>query len=211
MSYLSRMEIPGGVAALRRQQARWVCAGTLAAATSLYAASPFFTLWSITSAVRTHDMGSLNTCLKWESVRSSLKNQVVDGLIGPPHADDELPGFGESFASSAVSNAIDEEVRPDRLGTLVDHLLPQGPASASYHTWSAMVGLLGRVHMHFTHPGVFEASVIMPGHENETPLRLQMRIHAFQWKIDRVELPAAPPEPLIEASAGPVPQPLTQP
>ncbi|RFD19569.1 DUF2939 domain-containing protein [Komagataeibacter melaceti] len=208
MSYLSRMEIPGGIAALRRQQARWVCAGTLAAATSLYAASPFFTLWSVTSAVRTHDLGSLNTCLKWESVRSSLKNQVVDSLIGPPHADDELPGFGESFASSAVSNAVDEEVRPERLGTLIDHLVPQEQIRV---TPGSLLGLLGRVHMHFTHPGVFEASVIMPGHENETPLRLQMRIHAFQWKIDRVDLPAPHPQPLIEASAGPVPQPVTQP
>ncbi|MDT8870410.1 hypothetical protein RAA17_02335 [Komagataeibacter rhaeticus] len=40
MSYLSRMEIPAGLSALRRQQARWVCAGTLAAASTLYVASP---------------------------------------------------------------------------------------------------------------------------------------------------------------------------
>ncbi|AXY21963.1 MULTISPECIES: DUF2939 domain-containing protein [Komagataeibacter] len=210
MSYLSRMEIPSGLSSLRRQQARWVCAGTLAAATSLYAASPFFTLWSITSAIRAHDMGSLNTTLKWDTVRSSLKNQVVDGLIGPTHADDELPEFGSSFASSAVSNAIDEEVRPDRLGNLVDHLMPHEQVAAPMGV-PAMVGMLGRVHMHFTHPGVFEASVIMPGHENETPLRLQMRIHGFQWKIHSVGLPAPRQQPLIEASAGPVPQRVTQP
>ncbi|MBE7730286.1 DUF2939 domain-containing protein [Komagataeibacter sp. FXV3] len=207
MSYLSRMEIPDSVAALRRQQARWVCVGTLAAATSLYAASPFFTLWSITSAIRTHDMGSLNTCLKWESVRNGLKTQAVDSLIGPPHADDELPEFGASFASSAVSNAIDEEVRPDKLGMLVDHLMPQEQPS----TPQTLFGLMRHVHMHFTHPGVFEASVIMPGHENETPLRLQMRIHAFQWKIHHIDLPAPRHAPLVEASAGPVPQPVTQP
>ncbi|CAM2918514.1 hypothetical protein CFR75_05765 [Komagataeibacter xylinus] len=208
MSYLSRMEIPANLSTLRRQQARWMCAGTLAAATTLYAASPFFTLWSITSAIRSHDMGSLNTCLKWESVRNGLKTQVVDDLIGPPVADDELPAFGSSFASSAASNAIDEEVRPDKLGMLVDHLMPheQQPATAG-----TMMGLLWRVHAHFTHPGVFEASVLMPGHENETPLRLQMRIHAFQWKIHRIDLPAHPAQPLVEASVGPVPQPLTQP
>ncbi|ATU74057.1 DUF2939 domain-containing protein [Komagataeibacter rhaeticus] len=208
MSYLSRMEIPAGLSALRRQQARWVCAGTLAAASTLYVASPFFTLWSITSAIRSHDMGSLNTCLKWESVRSGLKNQVVDSLIGPPHADDELPEFGASFASSAVSNAIDEEVRPDRLGVLVDHLMP--PAAQS-GTHQGLYGMLRGVHMHFTHPGVFEASMLVPGHENETPLRLQMRIHAFQWKIHHIDLPAPRPHPLIEASAGPLPQPVTQP
>lgn len=207
MSYLSRMEIPAGLAALRRQQARWVCAGTLAAAGTLYAASPVCTLWSITSAVRSHDMGSLNTCLKWESVRSGLKNQVVDSLIGPPHADDELPEFGASFASSAVSNAIDEEVRPDRLGTLVDHLMPTAQPGAH----AGLYAMLRGVHMHFTHPGVFEASMVMPGHENETPLRLQMRIHAFQWKIHHIDLPAPRPHPLVEASAGPVPQPLTRP
>lgn len=131
-------------------------------------------------------MSSLNTCLKWESVRNGLKTQAVDTLLGPQHADDELPEFGSSFASSAMSNAIDEEVRPDKLGMLVDHLLPHEQPGAP----QTLFGLMRHVHMHFTHPGVFEASVIMPGHENETPLRLQMRIHAFQWKIHRVDLPA---------------------
>lgn len=94
-----------------------------------------------------------------------LKNQVVDSLIGPPHADDELPEFGSSFASSAVSNAIDEEVRPDKLGTLVDHLMPTPQPGAHVGLYAMLRG----VHMHFTHPGVFEASMVMRGTRMKRP------------------------------------------
>ncbi|PYD75401.1 MULTISPECIES: DUF2939 domain-containing protein [Novacetimonas] len=196
MSSLSRMKIPFSLCEMRRQQARWICAGTFAAATSLYAASPFVTLWSISSAIQSHDMHGLGQTLRWNSVRDSLKTQAIDELIGEKPADDDLPEFGSSFASTAVSNAIDVHVNEDNLGEIVDHLVPQGQGT---NTVSPIM-FLQRMHARFVKPGLFETSIVMPGHENETPLRLQMRIHAFQWKIHRIDLPTAR-QPLMEASA----------
>lgn len=196
MSSLSRMKIPSALSELRRQQARWICAGTFAAATSLYAASPFVTLWSISSAIQSHDMHGLGETLRWGSVRDSLKTQAVSELLGEKPADDDLPEFGASFASTAVSNAIDTNVTENNLGEIVDHLVPQGQVTATF----TPLAFVQRVHARFVKPGLFETSIVMPGHERETPLRLQMRIHAFQWKIHRIDLPTSR-QPLMEASA----------
>ncbi|CUW48673.1 DUF2939 domain-containing protein [Novacetimonas hansenii] len=195
MSSLSRMKIPSSLPEMRRQQARWICAGTFAAATSLYAASPFVTLWSISSAIQNHDMHELGESMRWNSVRDSLKTQAVDELLGPRPAEDDLPAFGASFASTAVSNAIDTRVNENNLGDIVDHLVPQGQAA----TFTPLA-FVQRVHARFVKPGLFETSIVMPGHEGETPLRVQMRIHAFQWQIHRIDLPTSR-QPLMEASA----------
>ena len=48
-----------------RHMARMVCAGASIAAFGLYLASPFLTLWSIGSSLKTHDMGSLGQMINW--------------------------------------------------------------------------------------------------------------------------------------------------
>ncbi|MBB2174663.1 DUF2939 domain-containing protein [Gluconacetobacter johannae] len=199
MHRLGRLMPVGHMVAVRRHQARRICAVTLVMSLSLFVASPFVTLWSVSSALQANDMRSLGSFLNWRAVRTSLKTQLVDSVVGTqPVADDELPEFGSSFATAAVSNAVDLNVNPDNLGSLVGQVMPAAPAIPV----EARVAILHHVHVRFVRPDMFEASIAVPGHEHESPLHLQMRIQGWRWKITRVDLPSAHPDhPIMEASA----------
>lgn len=201
MDRFKRLMPAGYMLAVRRQQARRICAVTLVMSLSLFVASPFVTLWSVSSAIQAHDMRTLGTFLNWRAVQASLKTQIISGIVGnQPASDDELPEFGSSFATTAVSHAIDVHVTAANLDTLMGQVIPAAqPVSAI-----SPVAMLHHVRIRFLRPDMFEARAVMPGHEQETPLRLQMRIQGWRWKITEVDLPASRTDhPVIEASAAP--------
>ncbi|WP_246395925.1 DUF2939 domain-containing protein [Gluconacetobacter tumulisoli] len=186
------------MAAVRRQQARRICAVTLVMSLSLFVASPFVTLWSVSSALQANDMRALGSFLNWRAVRTSLKSQIVDSVVGTQASADDLPEFGSSFATAAVSNAVDLNVNATNLGSLVGQVMPVTPAVPL----ESRVAILHHVHVRFLRPDMFEASIAVPGHDQETPLHLQMRIQGWRWKITRVDLPSARPgHRIMEASA----------
>ena len=93
-----------------RRRGRRICLGALTMAGVLYLASPYIMLWSMGSALRLHDDAALRTALDWESVRAGLKQSL--GLIQPVQQvsdRDELPGFGDTFASGVASGMIDQD------------------------------------------------------------------------------------------------------
>ena len=61
------------------QAARRVCVAASAAALGLYLASPFVTLWSIGSAIQTHDMTALGQAINWSELDASLTHQTPSG------------------------------------------------------------------------------------------------------------------------------------
>ena len=89
------------------------------------------TLWTVASSVAHHDMPTLARTINWSSVDASLKEQILNGLnLGHvTEAADELPEFGESFATKVVSNAVDLNVTSENLGNVVDQAMA-GSASA---------------------------------------------------------------------------------
>ncbi|NHO32954.1 DUF2939 domain-containing protein [Acetobacter fallax] len=180
-----------------RKRARVVCVAAFMMSFALYAASPFVTLWTIASSVSTHDMTSLGQTINWSSLDASLKEQVLGGLhLGPAtEAADELPEFGSSFATNAVSNAVDLTVNQQNLGNVVDQAMAASPRAGS-----AVVSALTHAVVRFTSANSFEAQVALPGHEKETPLRVQLRIEGWRWKLTRVDLPAPASHPVMEAS-----------
>ena len=182
-----------------RKRARAICVGALAASLGCYALSPFVTLWTIASAVSSHNMVALGQTINWSSLDASLKEQVLDGLhLG--HATevvDDLPEFGSSFATNVVSNAVDLTVNQQNLGSVVDQAMASAPSRINA---GSMFSAVSHAVVRFTGANTFEAQMVVPGHEKDTPLRVQLRIERWQWKLTRVDLPATPHKTVIEAS-----------
>lgn len=201
MNRFMRLMPVGYMVAVRRQQARRICAVTLVMSLSLFVASPFVTLWSVSAAIQAHDTHALGSFLNWRAIQASVKSQIISGIITQPASDDELPEFGTSFAATAVSRAVDVNVTAANLDTLIGQVMP---ASVRPVPALSPVAMLHHVRIRFLRPDMFEARAVMPGHEHETPLRLQMRIQGWRWKITDVALPASRSDhPVIEASAKP--------
>ncbi|ASL39596.1 MULTISPECIES: DUF2939 domain-containing protein [Acetobacter] len=182
-----------------RQTARGICVASAVAALGVYLASPFVTLWSVGSALHTHDMAALGQVINWGALDASIKHQTLNGLHLIP-ASDDLPEFGESFAATAVSNAVDTTVTQNNLGMLVDQAIPAAvPVSQPNISFAS---LAAHASVRFARLDQFVAEVPLPGHERETPLRIEMRIQGWRWKITNVEFPTAR-APVLQASAAP--------
>ncbi|MGG6428964.1 DUF2939 domain-containing protein [Acetobacter ghanensis] len=185
----------------RRQTARRVCVATAAASFGLYLASPFVTLWSAAIDLQHHDATALGRMINWAALDASLKRQTLAGLhLNMQPAADELPEFGSSFASTAVSNAVDTTVTQANLGTLIDEAMPATPAAAQ--AAPSFASLATRASVHFNRLDQFVMELPLPGHERETPLRVELRIQGWHWKINNVELPMRR-EPIMQAAATP--------
>ena len=172
----------------RRQsrRGRRVCAGALAAAGVLFVASPYTALWSMGSALRVHDDAALCASMDWELVRAGLKQSL--GVAARPvqqvSQQDELPGFGDSFASGVASGMIDEDVTPQRL----DQMLST-PALRGRHGMASLPAGF------FSGPAQFEAVIPVAG---SAPIEITMRIEKWRWKVTRIMVP----ESLLTPPAG---------
>lgn len=188
----------------RHQAARRVCVWSALLALGLYVSSPLITLFYVATDLHTHDMAALGRLINWRSLDTSIKQQVLAGLhldTQPPA--DELPEFGSSFASSAVSNAVDHTVTSANLGTLVDQAMPAIPPGA-YPTLNlrGMTMLLRQTSLRFARLDCFVAEIPVPGHADETPLHIELRIQGWHWKITNVTFPVAQARTLhVEATA----------
>lgn len=196
LTTVGRIARPAGLPP--RKTARTLCVGACATAFGLYLASPFVTLWGVGTSLQTHDMASLGTVINWGELDSSLKRQALSGMNLLQPASDDLPEFGTSFASTAVSNAVDVHVTQANLGTLVSEALP-AIAPTKQTAAPSFASLLNHASFRFARLDQFEAQVPLPGHEGETPLKIEMRIQNWRWKITSVQFPT-PRQPTLTAS-----------
>lgn len=189
----------------RHQAARRACVCSALLALGLYVASPFITLFCVAEDLQTHDMTALGRIINWGSLDTSIRQQALAGLhldTQPPA--DELPEFGNSFASTAVSNAVDQSVNSANLGTLVDQALPAIPPEASPTlSLHGLTTLLHQTSLRFARLDCFVAELPIPGHADETPLRVELRIQSWRWKITNVTFPVAQSRTL--QASGPAP------
>ena len=166
---------PASPAWRRRRRARAVCASSLAAATVLYLASPFMTLWTLGAALQVHDDSALRSSLDWKLVRAGLKQSLgLEHAVRQASQQDELPGFGESFAVGVASGMIDEDITPQRLDAMLST-----PALHKH-------GMANLPRGFFTGPSCFVAEIRMGA---AAPIDLTLRIEKWHWKVTRVTLP----------------------
>lgn len=149
----------------------------------IYALSPYLALWSLSSALRSHDAISLSQHIDWSALSTNLKAEAIDALIGPPPSADDLPDFGSSFASNAVSHAIDTRLTPELLMTMASQMVNTSHATPSL----SIRQLYDRISAHFVSPLRFEAGLVtMPG---QKPTIVHMKFEQWRWKITGFDIP----------------------
>ena len=162
----------------------------MTAAFALYFASPYMMLWSTGVALQRHDRAALCASLDWSQVRAGLKDEL--GLQRPVQQisqQDELPGFGESFASNVASGMIDDDITPERLDTILSSAMSSGPGTPGHASRGHAApgpSVAGLPHGYFAGPAHFEARIPMTG---GAPIGISLRIEKWHWKITRVTLP----------------------
>ena len=172
-------------------------AGCLALALLFFVASPFTALFSVANGLRHEDVAALRGALDWRAVRLGLKTDFGGGGVPVSlasakvsAADDDLPGFGESFASTLVSRAVDNEVTPERMMAMLSRTDANGFARTGAGVLAAVRSMLGRVErVTFLGPARFEAAIRMSDDPSAQPVCVSMRLEHWQWKITQIHLP----------------------
>ncbi len=200
---------------MARQSGRLSRYGASAAATLtmcalvVYAASPYVALWRMSVAFRSHDLASLRAEIDWLKVRDGLKDELTGNApptavptvattaavkpasISSTAADDELPEFGESFASAAVSKVVDEDCDPEH----VEAMFRAGPPHAGGALDQARRMLAWAF---FTGPESFQALLRVSDDPRQPPVRVRMVFTGGHgWQVTNVWLPQdmlAPPD-----------------
>lgn len=183
------------------------------AAIVAYAASPYVALYNLGQALRTHDLHALQKAVDWDRVRAGIKQEIeaslaadgasparaVGSAVSPPAmtvkavtkvaapaaAADDLPDFGDSFATSAVSQSVDDGCTPAALSAMI------GGATPSSRSRLGMFAEARRAisWAFFTGPSRFVA-MVHPGDGSGEPVRVSMAFsRRAGWRVTKVWLP----------------------
>ena len=178
----------------RRPSARLRVAAVAAAAVVLgFVVSPYVTLCRIGLALRHDDVATLATLVDWDSVRLGLRDEIAPGgvavrdasaTVATAPANDDLPDFGSSFASDAVSNALDTAITPAHVGAMLQ------AAGGSGRSWLAEAAALVRA---TSFHGLRHLDVAMPKDgPGDNAIRIRLDYDALHgWRVRRVLLPPA--------------------
>lgn len=148
-----------------------------------YVVYPYVTLYRLGQAVRQGDAATLQSMVKWDSVREGIKEDICDLVIDEPpqaRASGQLPPFGAGFIRGIATNVIDRQVTPEALVAAA--------AAPPQDTKQADSG--GAVQVSwafFAGPSEFMVDLSTPG--QATPIRLQMDLRNGSWYVTRVWLP----------------------
>lgn len=146
-----------------------------------YMTYPYMTLWSISKAMQTHDTKQLLTYLDWQAIKTNLQTDLAHSIQSTPTTNDELPDFGNSFATTAISNAVDLHVTPENLTRFINQI----KEDSSQQHLSIMAALLQSfmdTHIHFMSPTYLKANIITPG-EQKDPIQMTMQLQHWRWKV----------------------------
>jgi hypothetical protein len=167
-----------GMRMLRRKSV--IAVAALAAFT--YVAYPYVTLARLGAALGTGDAKTLETLVAWGQVREGIKEDICDDVSDAPANDTALRPFGFSFVRGVAANVVDARVSPHGILAAARHV---GPAANS--TLGAIRGVKWAF---FETPTQFVAELSPPGMApGAPPVRVQMELHDFAWKVTRVWLP----------------------
>jgi len=149
-----------------------------------YVAYPYVTLYRLGEALHSGDSQTLTALVNWPAVRDGIKRDISDrpnAAVGTG----ELPGFGASFVTGIATRSVDQRVTPEGLVKAVRATAPVRTHDRMQVNWAFFDG-----------PTQFIVSLTAPG--QAVPIRLEMRLHDTQWRVDRVWLP---PDLLDQANA----------
>jgi hypothetical protein len=159
-----------------------------------YVAYPYVTLARLGAALGSGDAQTLETLVAWGPVREGIKEDICDDVSDQPAtsvSDTGLRPFGFSFVRGVAANVVDAHVSPHGILAAMRHF---DPANL---TLGAISGVKWAF---FESPTQFVAELQPPGMAADAPpVRVQMELHGFAWKVTRVWLPPT----LLAAANGP--------
>ena len=160
-----------------------------------YAASPRYTLHSMQQAALRGDADGFSEHVDFPELRASLKTQIRARLAA--EAESSPPGslraIGIGLATGFVDQLVDSAVSPETVGLVL-------AATGQADGWAPTPGLeslslLAASHLEIERQGLQRFRVGAAGKEGEPALLF--RRDGLSWKLDGVDLPAAPQAPDI--------------
>ncbi len=156
-----------------------------------YAVTPYLTMWRLYAALRDGDAAALAELVDWRSVRSGVKQDIAEGVIGMPERQlivtNHLPPFGAGFATGIAGNIVDRELTPERVEATV-HTLSTPDSHPAIAPSSS--GIRAIAHAFFDSPRSFDLRLRPPGSDPEDPpLRVRLELQGVSWKVVRIWVP----------------------
>lgn len=164
-----------------------------------YLVSPYVALYHLSAALQAGDCNTLRVAIDWGRVRESLQQEIA-GTPAPvapgiavvkqasaTTAPDDLPDFGDSFATTAVGNALSSDITPESVAAMMhDHPVTMVNTGGS---------LLAEARQaidwaFFSGPRSFDVW-LQPGQDpHEAPVRVHMAFtRQHGWRVIGVWLP----------------------
>jgi hypothetical protein len=159
----------------------------------LYGASPYYSVWRFSEAIRAHDMAALAARVDFPAVRGALRQQLRDKLFGSltEKQRERLQRFISTSANDPLDQLIEAYVTPEGLASLISNpdplrnansvsSIPNLDGSGKPIDWSKFRNAF------FTGPRDFAVD-----HES---IKLRFRYNGLGWKLHAVDLQLSPPK-----------------
>ncbi len=158
-----------------------------------YAASPYVALWRVESALDHGDTAALERSVDWRSVREGIKEDILNGIIGPVQtqaAANSLPQFGASFIAGIADAAVERDVTPQNLIAVMRQMHASDGPGVVVQNSDLRAVLDCFAWAFFDGPTAFNIVVNTPGSDPEDAhLRLRMELHDGSWRVMRAWIP----------------------
>ncbi len=145
-----------------------------------YAISPLITLWALQDAILQHDAQRLQRYVDWSTLSYSLRD-ALNGRHNLPE-DDDLPSFGQSFATAAAAHAIEKSLTPLVLLTVIEQGAPsllQRHNKVARFPWRLL---------NFRFVGIRHFNVLFKP-DVQTAYTLHLTFEHWGWKVTSIDLP----------------------
>lgn len=165
-----------------------------------YLASPYVALYQLSEALQTRNCQALRVAIDWNRVRASLQDEMTGA--GPARAEpviaavkqaastsDDLPDFGDSFATVATGNALSSDITPESVAAMLhDHPVTVVDTGGSLLAEARQLVAWA----FFSGPRSFDVWLRPDQDPHVSPVRLQLAFtRQHGWRVVAVWVPQA--------------------
>lgn len=150
----------------------------------VYVASPYFSFWRFTEAVRSGNSAAISSRVDFPSVRASLKKQLIARFAGKTERHNRWPNLGPTL----IDAIIDAYVAPDGIAALLSN--PQALKSLQSPQQFRFSAAKGDASSKIEYAFFTGLRTFMVDREE---LTLRFRFTGMGWKLTDLDLGLTPP------------------
>ena len=175
-----------------RPRYRWIIIAVLIALLLVYVASPYYSVWRFSEALRAHDLNAVSAHVDFNAVRGSLKQQIRDHFLGllKKKKKDRLAQFLAANAGDPLDQIIDAYITPEGLAAIISDPAPLKNASSLSSLPGIGASRSGEIDwskfQHATFTGLRSFVVEHQG------TKLRFRFNGLGWKLRELDLQLPP-------------------